>query len=213
MVDDILDTRFEGKKVELKDNLVRLGDDINILAKDPALHIVHVGMGWDLNSFDADAIDLDVSVFLLGKDGKTRVDEDFVFYNNPETKDGGAKHGGDSRTGAGDGDDESIVIDLHKISFDVTRLVFVISIYRGEEKQQGLGQVQNVYIRLANPATGMELMRFELNKATEEKREAAAIVGSINREGPKWHFTPLAEFVEGGLGAIATRYGCVITQS
>jgi tellurium resistance protein TerD len=212
-MDDILDTRFEGKEVELQKNLVKVGDDINIMAKDVGLRRVHVGMGWDLNTFDADAPDVDVCVFLLGKDGKTRVNEDFVFYNNLQTLGGAVKHTGDSRTGAGEGDDESIVVDLQGVPFEVIKLVFVISIYRGEEKMQGLGQVQNAYIRLANADSMVELFRFELNKAVEDKKEAAVIIGSINREGPKWHFTPLTEFIEGGLAGIATRYGCVIVQS
>jgi tellurium resistance protein TerD len=213
MVDDILDTRFEGKKVELKGSHVQIGDDINLMKIEPSLRNVHVGMGWDLNNFDADVIDLDVSVFLTGKDGKTRVDEDFVFYNNPETLGGGIKHTGDSRTGAGDGDDECIVIDLQSVPFDVQKLVFVISIYRGEEKQQRVGQVDNAYFRVLNADTMAEMARFDLAGVMADKTETAMIVASLNREGPKWHFTPVAEFVEGGLGEVAKRYGCLITQS
>src|SRR5690349_11201078 len=102
---DILDTRFEGKEIELSDGRVSLGDDINLTAKDPSLNKLVIGVGWDLNAFNADALDLDFSLFMLNKDGVTRADEDFVFYNQPVCLDGGIKHGGDSRTGAGDGDD------------------------------------------------------------------------------------------------------------
>ncbi len=213
MVDDILDTRFEGKEIELKGNFVSVGDDINLAAKDPGLHMLHVGVGWDLNAFDADAIDLDVSCFLLGRDGKTRMDEDFVFYNNTKDFSGGVKHGGDSRTGAGDGDDEFITIDLHAVSFDVEKLIFVLSIYRGEEKQQSLSKVQNSYFRLVNLESQMEICRYNLGKELEDKSQTALLIGELKREGPKWHFMPQAEFVEGGLGKIAQNYGCVITQS
>lgn len=211
-MDDILDTRFEGKEVELKDNRVKVGDDVNITKLDPGLRMLHVGVGWDVASFDSHPLDLDVSVFLLGKDDKTRMDEDFVFYNNPKDQTGAVSHAGDSRTGAGDGDDESVIIDLQGISFEVHKLVVVISIYRGDEKQQRVGQVQNGYIRLANVEDGRELCRYEF-RDMEDHNETAMIIGSINREGPKWHFTPLAEFVEGGLGPIAERYGCIIVQS
>lgn len=209
---DILDTQFEGKDVELDDGRVYVGDDLNITAKDPTLHKLLVGVGWDLNAFNADSLDLDVSVFLLGKDGLTRKDEDFVFYNQPSTPDGGVKHGGDSRTGAGDGDDETILIDLHAVPFDVLKIVFTLTIYRGKEKGQNMGMVRNAYLRLVNQTNSIELARYILDKDLEDKIETGMLVASLNREGPKWHFTPLAEFVEDGLKPIAERYGCVIVQ-
>lgn len=209
---DILDTRFEGKKIELSDNRSKVGDDINILAKDPALKKILIGAGWDTNSFDAEAIDFDLSAFLVGKDGKTRVDEDFVFYNQAEALAGAVKHTGDSRTGAGDGDDESIMVDLHGVPFDVGKIFFTLSIYRGDEKQQRIAQMQNAYLRVVNADSAIEITRFVLPDF-EGRNETALIVASLNREGPKWHFTPLAEPVEGGLAATATRFGCLIVQS
>ena len=209
---DIFDTRFEGKEVELDDGRVVLGDDMNITAKDPTMHKLMLGMGWDLNVFNADALDLDVSLFLLGKDGLTRTDDDFVFYNQPMTCEGGIRHGGDSRTGAGDGDDESISIDLHLVPFDVMKIVFVLSIYKGLEKNQNMGMVRNSYLRLVNEANNIELVRYELPAVLEDRTETGMIVGSLNREGPKWHFTPLADFAENGLKDIAERFGLIIVQ-
>lgn len=209
---DILDTQFEGKEVELSDNRVKLGDDINLTAMDPSLHKLLVGVGWDLKSFNTDAMDLDVSLFLLGKDGLTRVDEDFVFYNQPKVLDGGIKHGGDSRDGAGDGDDETISIDLHSVPFDVMQLVFVLSIYKGEERTQSMGLIRNSYLRLVNENSTIELLRYELTADLQDKPETAMVVAALVREGPKWHFRPIAEFVEGGLKTLARRYGCVIAE-
>jgi tellurium resistance protein TerD len=210
---DILDTRFDGKEVELTDNRAKVGDDINIIAIDPTLRKLHIGVGWDLNAYDATALDLDISVFLLDKNGKTRVDEDFIFYNNLEVLNGAVRHMGDNRTGAGEGDDETIFIDLTGVPFDIQKIVFVLSLYRGEEKDQRLGQVQKGFLRLANQETGIELLRYEIDKDLEDKAATGMIVASINREGPKWHFTPIAEFIDGGLKAIATRYGCVIVDN
>lgn len=209
---DILDTRFEGKAVELSENKVALGDDINIMAKDPALRHIKIGVGWDLNAFDADAPDLDLSLFMIGRDGLTRLDEDFVFYNQTEACNGGIKHGGDNRTGAGDGDDEIIAIDLQTVPFDVLSMIFALSIYKGEEKKQELGMIRNVYMRIINASNNLEILRFNLEEHFRDNIHTAAIVAHINREGPKWHFKPAAEFVEGGLGAIAKRYGLQITQ-
>ncbi len=212
MVDDIFDTRFEGKGVALADNMAALGDDINLTEKDPTLQNVSIGVGWDLNAFDADALDLDVSLFMLDKNGETRVDEDFVFYNHVETLSGGVKHNGDSRTGAGDGDDESISIDLHAVPFDIIKLQFVVSVYKGFEKEQNLGMVRGAYLRVVNAETQHEIVRYEMDSDLEDRVEQAVVVASINREGPKWHFTPVGDFVEGGLSEIARTYGLIINQ-
>ncbi len=210
---DILDTSFEGKQVKLTDNKVRVGDEVNITAKDPTLKKILVGCGWDLVSFNTDAVDLDVSMFMIDRKGLTRVDEDFVFYNNREVFEGGVKHNGDSRTGAGDGDDESIYIDLHKVPFDVMKIVFALSIYKGEEKSQSLSMVRNTYLRLVNFDTAHELLRYDLSPDIENRPETTMVVASLNREGPKWHFTPIGEFIEsGGLATLAKRYGLIITQ-
>jgi tellurium resistance protein TerD len=207
---DVLDTQFDGQAVKLSDHKVNLGDDVNLLQKDPALRKICVGFGWDIESFNTDAVDFDVSLFLIGKDDKTRNDDDFVFYNQMETLDGGVIHHGDSRTGAGDGDDESITIDFNALPFDVSKLVFVISIYRGDEKQHMISMMKNAYMRVVNADTSMELLRYDLDEVIEGKTETAMIAAHINREGPKWHFVPKDEFVEGGLKAIAENFGIVI---
>lgn len=209
---DIFDTRFEDKKLELDDNKAAIGDDINLTAKDPTLTRILIGVGWDLTSFDADALDLDVSLFMLDKDKMTRVNEDFIYYNNMESADKAVVHNGDNRTGAGDGDDESITIDLNGVSYDVHTLQFVVSIYKGFEKKQNLGMVRNTYLRVVNADTAHELIRYDMDADLEGKEDIAVVVASLNREGPKWHFTPIGEFIEGGLGEIARKYGLIINQ-
>ena len=209
---DILDTSFEDKEIELDGNRVHVGEDVNIIAKDPTLRNLHVGFGWDVDNFNADSLDLDVSLFLLDKTDQTREDADFIFYNNMEGCLGAIKHNGDNRTGAGDGDDESMSIDLQGIPFDIMRLVFVISIYQGHEKGQNMGMVTNGFIRLANADTGIELMRYELDTVLEDRPETAMVVAHINREGPKWHLVPKNDFIPGGLAEIAEHYGLIIAK-
>ena len=126
MNDDFFDTSHEGKAVEIEDNFVRMGDEVNLLEKDPTLKNVLIGAGWDLNAFNADALDLDLSLFLLNKDKMTRMDSDFIFYNQKDALDGGIVHHGDSRTGAGDGDDENISVDLHAVPFDILQILINI---------------------------------------------------------------------------------------
>ena len=105
-----------------------------------------------------------------------------------------------------------ITVDLQGVPFDIIKLVFVISIYKGDEKEQRLGQVRNGYLRLVNGDTLHELARYEMSPDMEDKEETAMIVATLNREGPKWHITPTAEFVAGGLATIAKRYGLIIVS-
>lgn len=209
---DFFDTQFEGKQVELDDGQVSLGDEVNLSIKDPGLRKILIGAGWNINAFDSDVLDLDMSVFLLDKTGKTRVDEDFIFYNFSEAPDGGVKHLGDSRTGAGDGDDEAILVDTHLLSFEIMTVLIVVSIYKGYEKRQNLGMVRDAYIRIVNPETKHELCRYSLDKILADRTETGIVVGLLNREGPKWHFCPKADFIEGGLGQAARSYGLIINQ-
>ncbi|MCB1532761.1 MAG: TerD family protein [Alphaproteobacteria bacterium] len=209
---DIFDTRFKDKEIELSNNRAVVGDDVNLTAKDETLKKILIGAGWDINAFDADALDLDISVLLLNKDNTTREDQEFVFYNNTEAYGGAVTHNGDSRTGAGDGDDESISVDLQGVPFDVVKFLLVISIYKGVEKGQTMDMVRNAYIRIVNAENNIELVRYELTDVLNDKTESAMIAAAVNREGPKWHFVPMAEFVEGGLAEVATRHGMIIAQ-
>lgn len=213
MSDDIFDTRPVTGEVELEDILIEVGDDINLMEKDHGLKTLHIGAGWDINSFDAaDAMDVDISIFLLDRNMKTRKDSDFIFYNQPEAFDGKIKHLGDSRSGAGDGDDEGITIDLQAVPFDVLQIPIVMSIYKGFEKKQTLESIKNAYIRIANADNHYEMMRFHLNDVFVDKKETGAIVGWLNREGPKWHFKAEPEFFAGGLGEIARGYDIIVNQ-
>ncbi len=208
---DIFDPAYDQEvDIKVSDNRMSKGDNVNITAKDPTMTNVVIGMGWQLNAFDADTLDLDVSCFLLNKEMKTRANEDFVFYNNLQDLDEAVVHNGDSLTGAGEGDDESISIDLNKIPFEITKVMFVFSIYKGEEKEQSMSSVRNSYIRLINASNGQELLRYDLNEDVQDQTETAMLAASLNREGPKWHFEAVGECVEGGLAKVATDYDMII---
>lgn len=210
MSDDMFDTRFEGKDVEIDDGFVEIGEEINIQEKDPSIHRLMFGMGWEVNAFDGDAVDLDMSLFLVDKNDQTRIDEDFIFYNNMMALDGAVKHHGDSRTGAGEGDDECISVDLHGVPFDILRIVVFLSVYQGLEKDQSLGMVRNTYFRIVNELNGHEILRFKIDQLLQGHKETGAIVGYLDREGPKWHFKPALDFVHEGLLPYAKEKGLII---
>jgi tellurium resistance protein TerD len=171
---------------------------------------IMIGVGWDLKKFDSKPLDLDASVFLLNTHDKTREDEDFVFYNNMAGCDGAVKHMGDSRTGAGDGDDEIIKIDLLALPFDVAKICFVLSIYDMEMDDHNFSMVKNVYFRIVNQNTEHELFRYELDE--ELSGNEGLIIGYLERIGTEWVFHAVGDTVKGGLGRIATDYGINVMQ-
>ena len=190
-------------------NFVQKGDYFDIRGKIANLQEIMVGAGWDQRMFEKDPLDVDLSCFLLNKSDLTREDGDFVFYNNEKTCEGAIRHQGDSRTGAGDGDDESIIIDLNALPFDIIKIVFVLSIYDGGERDQQFGMVKNLYLRIVNTENSHEIFRFPMPE-TEYEGEIGIKVGELTREGSKWFFNVMGEPIPGGLGNIATKYGIII---
>ena len=196
---------------EVKSFKLKRGEQVNLTRLDPTLAKITIGVGWDVVGFDSEAPDLDASIFLLDKNGKTRVDEDFIFYNNLKSTNGEVEHRGDNRTGAGDGDDEIIAVDLMALPFDIVSLSFVISIYDAGVRGHNFKSVRNCFLRVSNPDTGIELMRFNLDKEFEESPQATAVlVGSLMREGPNWFFDGIGTLEAGGLPKIATDYGIIV---
>lgn len=192
---------------------MKKGSELDLMNKDPTVRELLVAVGWDLRSLEGEPLDLDASCFVLGRDGQTRNDEDFIFYNNMRGCSGAVRHTGDSRTGAGDGDDETMIVDLNGVPFDVMQIVFVISIYDGDMRNQGFEGVRNTFLRVVNNVTGDELVRYEMDADFEATPDGTAItVGALCREGPHWIFRAMGDVSVGGLGPIATRYGIIVNQ-
>src|SRR5579875_1537735 len=126
--------------------LMKRGQSVDLLKKDPTLNHVAIALGWGQQVYDGrHPFDLDVSLFLLNSAGKCRDDRDLVFYNNPRHESGAVIHSGDERTGASEGDDEVITIYLDKIPADIERVVGVVTIYDWKARGQNFGQVRNAY--------------------------------------------------------------------
>ena len=118
---------------------------------DNSMKLALVGLGWDTNRYDGGHdFDLDASAFLLDENGKLIRDEDFVFYNNFNGRDGAVVHTGDNLTGAGDGDDEQIFVDLQRVPQNIAKIVFVVNIYDANVRRQHFGLIRNALIRLVD---------------------------------------------------------------
>ena len=170
-----------------------------------------VGLGWDTNRYDGGYdFDLDACAFMLGENGKVRKDEDFIFYGNLEAADGSVRHTGDNLTGAGDGDDEVIILNLAKVPADVKKIAITVTIYDAPARHQNFGQVSNAYVRVAkmtgeNDMVGIEELRFDLME--EFSIETAIVVCEIYRHGNDWKFNAVGAGYSGGLEALCRAYG------
>lgn len=134
---------------------LKKGQKVSLTKENPGLTKVVVGLGWDVNQYDTGgAFDLDAAAFLLADSGKVSRSEDFVFYGNLKHPSGCAEHMGDNLTGAGDGDDEQIRINLSAVPENISKIAFTVTIYEAETRRQNFGQVSNAFIRIYNELTG-----------------------------------------------------------
>jgi len=181
------------------------GGNISLAKEAPGMTKVHVGLGWDARVTDGDAFDVDASCFLLKEDGKVRGEGDFIFYNQKESPCGGVKHMGDNRTGEGEGDDEVVKIDLEKITPDVNKVTFTVTIHEAETRRQNFGMISKAYIRIVNDANNEEIARFDLSE--DASVNTAMVFGELYRNGAEWKFRAVGQGFEGGLAAMARSLG------
>ncbi len=181
------------------------GGNVNLSKEAPGLNKITVGLGWDARATDGAAFDLDASVFLVKMDGKVRSDSDFCFYNNKVVGDGAVQHMGDNTTGAGDGDDETVKVELSKVPAELDKIVFSVTIHDAETRKQNFGQVSHAYIRVCNEEGGAEIARYDLSE--DASVETAMIFGEIYRVGSEWKFKAIGQGFAGGLGPLAASFG------
>lgn len=185
---------------------LKKGQKVSLTKDNPGLSKVVVGLGWDVNAFDTGGdFDLDTAAFLLTDTGKTSKSEDFVFFGNLTHPSGSVQHMGDNRTGAGEGDDEQIKVDLSKVPAEITKIAFTVTIYEAEQRRQNFGQVNNAFIRIYNEQTGEELLRYDLGE--DFSIETAAVFGELYKNGGEWKFNAIGSGYQGGLAALCANYG------
>lgn len=185
------------------------GGNINLSKTAPTMNKVDLGLGWNPRATDGKAFDLDAVAFLTGEDGKVRLDGEFIFFNQKVSPCGSVTHNGDNRTGDGDGDDETISVDLSKVPQEVAKIVFAVTIHDGQQNGQNFGMVDKAYIRVINQdANAEELARFDLSE--DGSIEVAMIFGELYRHSGEWKFKAVGQGFSGGLGALAASYGVAV---
>ena len=181
------------------------GGNVNLSKEAPGLKKLTVGLGWDPRATDGVEFDLDGSAYLLNAGGKVRSDADFIFYNNTKSTDGSIVHTGDNRSGSGEGDDESINLDLDRIPADIDKIVFAVTIHDADNRKQNFGQVSKAYMRCVNADGQKEIARFDLSE--DGSIETAMIFGEVYRSGAEWKFRAVGQGFKGGLGPLAKSFG------
>lgn len=181
------------------------GGNISLSKEEPNLRKILVGLGWDARSTDGADFDLDASAFILAGNDKVRSDADFIFYNQLRSPDGTVEHTGDNKTGAGEGDDEVIKIDLARMAPEVAKIAFTVTIHEAEARKQNFGMVKNAFIRIVNDETGREVVRYDLSE--DASTETAMVFGEVYRHANEWKFRAVGQGYTGGLKALAQNYG------
>ena len=181
------------------------GGNVNLSKEAPGMKKMLVGLGWSLRATDGDAFDLDGSAFLLGAGDKVRSDADFVFYNQNKSSDGSVVHSGDNRTGEGEGDDETITVELDKVPADVEKIAVRVTIHDAEARRQNFGMVSRAYVRCVDAITNAEVARYDLSE--DASVEAAMVFGEIYRHNGEWKFKAMGQGFQGGLGPMAKNFG------
>ena len=172
---------------------------------DIGLQRLGVGLGWDANTGASSyAYDLDASAFMLTDSGKLVDEKFFVFYGNQTSPDGAVRSSGDNTTGDGDGDDETLFVELALLDPRVTQIVFTATIYEFEERRQNFGQVRDSLIRIYDQVSGQEICKYELDE--DFSVETAIEFGRLYKRGDAWRFEATGIAFQGGLGGLVAKY-------
>ncbi|MCR5835191.1 MAG: TerD family protein [Lachnospiraceae bacterium] len=193
------------------------GQKISLSKESSGLSKITVGLGWDEPTITEKGsglfakkkvipidIDCDASALLL-KNGKLSGKDDIVYYVNLDHESGSVNHLGDNLTGAGDGDDEQIVVDLQKVPAEYDRIVFVVNIYRAKDKNQHFGMINNAFIRIVDNSTNSEICKYDLSE--DYTGMTAMIFGEIYKNGGEWKFNAIGQgTTDDNINEVAQRY-------
>lgn len=197
------------------------GQKVDLTKGNSGLKKVMVGLGWDeavkkgflgglLGGGSSQDIDCDASAILCTAGGKltgglANGKGDVVFFNNLKHESGCINHMGDNLTGAGDGDDEQIWVNLKDMPQKYEKIVFIVNIYQARERHQHFGMIKNAFIRIVDADKNVELCRYNLSESYDNM--TSMIFGEIYRYENEWKFNAVGQATtDNGIGEIARRY-------
>jgi tellurium resistance protein TerD len=193
------------------------GQRISLSKEAPGLTRMVCGLGWDVakrsgggffSNFgnNQQEYDLDASVICLNAANQIMDNKDVIYFGNLQHPSGAITHQGDNRTGAGDGDDEVIMVDLARIPANIAKLVFVVNIYDCRTRKQDFGQIQNAFVRLINADNKKELARYELSGA-EYGGMTGMVLAEVYNHNQEWKMAAIGNGVSvDGLAQLIQSY-------
>lgn len=167
-----------------------------------AAQVFGIGLGWDASRGGAN-FDLDASALLLNDSKNPATSTPVIYYSVTEDSRNSIKHSGDNLTGAGDGDDEVILVDVSKLDPSVNEIDVIINVYSAASRNQNFGQVSNAYVRLFDIATGEVFVRYDLSE--DYSMNTGVFVGKIYKNNDQWKFKAVGAGVNGSISEIATQ--------
>ena len=187
------------------------GQKVSLSKEHAGLSKIIVGLGWDevqqqRSFFAPKPQDIDCDAFaLLLVDGKLASSQDIVYYGSLKHNSGSVVHMGDNLTGAGDGDDEQIVIDLNRVPAQYDRIVLAVTIYQAYERRQHFGMIQNAFIRLVDARNNNEMCIYNLTE--NYSNQTAMLFGEVYRYNGEWKFNAVGQgTTDGSISDFAKRY-------
>ncbi|MEG4337659.1 TerD family protein [Microcoleus sp. D3_18_C2] len=192
------------------------GQRISLSKEAPGLTKLMCGLGWDVakrsggglfGAFSSDPdYDLDASVICLDGNDKVNDMTNIVYFGNLSHRSGAITHLGDNLTGAGEGDDEQILVDLSRIPSQIVKLVFTVNIYDCIARKQDFGQVQNAFVRLVNTSNNQELAKYNLS-GSEYKGMTGMLMAEIYKHNNEWKMAAIGNGVKvNGLQELVKTY-------
>lgn len=187
------------------------GQKVSLSKDNAGLSKVIIGLGWDeverRRGFFApkpQPIDCDATAFLL-QNGKLANKDDVVYFGNLRHKSGTVQHMGDNLTGAGDGDDEQIIVDLARVPAQYDRIVIIVNIYQARQRQQHFGLIRNAFIRLVDGRNNREMCKYNLTE--DYSGRTAMIFGEVYRHNGEWKFNAIGQGTDdNSIGDVVNRY-------
>ena len=187
------------------------GQKVSLTKDNAGLSKVIIGLGWDevkqKTGFFAPKpapIDCDASAILL-QNGHFVNKADLVYFGNLRHASGTVMHMGDNLTGAGDGDDEQIIVDLSSVPAQYDRIVIVVNIYQAYQRNQHFGLIQNAFIRLVDGRNNVEMCRYNLTE--NYSGMTSMIFGEVYRYNGEWKFNAIGQgTTDPGLAELVNRF-------
>lgn len=182
------------------------GQRISLTKESTGLKDIMVCLGWDeakkspvkFSLFSKKPkiynIDCDASAILLNNNGKCVNNKDIIYFGNLTHTSGAIVHQGDNLTGVGDGDDERIMINLQGLPSQYNEIVFIVTIYQADTRNQNFGMINNAFIRIVDISNGnKELCKYNLSNEPSYSDKTSMLFGRLYRHNGEWHFNAMGD--------------------